>query len=113
MGVGPRFLVAQAGREFAGKRGPSPMSKPNRWVIAPTLLVVGRYHIVVYPNDHSPPHVHIVGSGHAKFLIGSTPDDVNLLEHEGVQARDLRRIAEVTIDRHRECLAGWRKYRGD
>jgi hypothetical protein len=89
------------------------LRKPKRWVIVPTLFLVGRYRIVVYPNDHSPPHVHIIGSGHAKFLIGNTPDAVILLENEGVPARDLRRIAEVIIDRHHECLDGWRKYHGD
>ena len=79
----------------------------------PTLLLVGGYRIVVYPNDHGPAHLHVVGDGHAKFLIGSAPDDVRLFEQEGISARDLRRIAEAIIDRHRECLAGWRNYHGD
>ena len=78
----------------------------------PTLFLVGGYRIVVYPNDHGPPHVHIVGSGHAKFLLGNAPDDVSLVDNDGISPRDLRRLAEVLIDRHRECLAGWRKYHG-
>ena len=79
----------------------------------PALLLLGRYRIVVYPNDHGPPHVHVVGRGHAKFGIGHTPDAVYLLEQEGVSVRELRRIAKAIIDRHAECLAGWRKYHGD
>jgi hypothetical protein len=79
----------------------------------PALLLVGRYRIVVYPNDHGPPRAHIVGRGHATFLFGNPPDDVSLVENDGVSPSDLRRIAEVIIDRHRECLAGWKNYHGN
>lgn len=79
----------------------------------PTLFQVGSYRIVVYPNDHSPAHVHAVGGGHAKFVLGKTPADVVLVEKDGISARDLRRIAEGIMNRHRECRAGWRKYHGN
>jgi len=79
----------------------------------PTLFVIGSYRIMVYPNDHGPAHVHAVGAGHAKFLLGSEPNEVRLFEQEGISARDLRRIAEAIIDRHPECLSGWREFHGD
>ena len=77
-----------------------------------TLFRVGSYRIVVYPNDHRPAHVHAVGDGHARFELGRGPDEVRLMEQEGVSSRDLRRVARAIIDRHAECLAGWRKYHG-
>lgn len=45
-----------------------------------TLFHVGSYRIVIYANDHSPPHVHAVGDGAAKFELGRTADDVRLVE---------------------------------
>ncbi len=78
-----------------------------------TLFRVGSYRIVVYSNDHRPPHVHAVGEGHARFELGTAPDGVRLTEQVGVSARDLRRIACEIIARHEECLAGWRKHHGD
>jgi hypothetical protein len=77
-----------------------------------TLFRVGSYRIVVYSNDRRPPHVHAVGDGYARFDLGTTAGDVQLIEQDGVSVRDLRRIAAEIIARHAECLAGWRKLHG-
>jgi Domain of unknown function (DUF4160) len=80
----------------------------------PTLFQVGAFRIVVYLNDHSPPHVHAIGAGgHAKFELGRTPDDVILVETVGLSKTSLRRIAAAIVDRHGECRAGWRKHHGN
>jgi len=78
-----------------------------------TLFRVGSYRIVVYPNDHRPAHVHAVGEGHARFELGTNPDEVRLTEQDGVSMRDLRRIAREIMARHAECLAGWRRHHGN
>ncbi len=78
-----------------------------------TLFRIGSYRIVVYSNDHGPPHVHAVGEGHARFDLGQGPDAVCLMEQGGVSIRDLRRIAGAIVDRHAECISGWRKFHGN
>jgi hypothetical protein len=78
-----------------------------------TLFRVGSYRIVVYSNDHRPPHVHAVGEGHAKFELGETPSDVRLTEQDGVPVRELRRIAAEVVARHGECVDAWRKIHGE
>ena len=79
----------------------------------PTLFHVGAWRIVIYPNDHEPAHVHVVGpQGHAKFAIGREPDNVALLETDGVPTPILRRVAVQIIDRHIECLESWRAIHG-
>ena len=79
-----------------------------------TLFRVGRHRILVYTNDHSPAHVHAVGAGgYAKFAIGRSPDDVTLIDTDGISSRDLQRIASEIIDHHAECLAGWERYHGN
>jgi hypothetical protein len=78
-----------------------------------TLFRVGSYRIVLYSNDHRPAHVHAVGEGHARFLLGTSADGVQLIEQHGVPARELRRIAGAITLRHAECLAGWRKHHAE
>ena len=79
-----------------------------------TRFHVGAFRIVVYLNDRSPPHVHVIGAGgHAKFALGRTPDDVMLLETVGLSKSSLRRIAAAIVDRHLDCRAGWRKHHGN
>jgi hypothetical protein len=88
------------------------LHKPIGWVIVATLFLVGRVRIVVYANDHPPPHVHAVNDGHARFALGETPADVHLVECERMSRRELRSIAEAIIARHDECLASWRMIHG-
>ena len=36
----------------------------------PTLLLIKRWRVVIYPNDHRPPHVHVIGpTEHARFEL--------------------------------------------
>lgn len=78
-----------------------------------TLFHVGSYRIVVYSNDHSPPHVHAVGDGHAKFDLGATASAVRLTEVDGIPVRDVRRIAAMIAKHHAECLAAWERIHGN
>jgi hypothetical protein len=81
----------------------------------PTVFAVGAYRIVVYPNDHQPPHVHAVGpGGEARFALGRRPADVRLMDAASTIPRAaMRAITAEVIDRHPECLAKWRKIHGD
>jgi hypothetical protein len=76
------------------------------------LFLVGRVRIVVYSNDHPPPHVHAVGAGRARFELGEVPSDVRLVECDGMSTSELRRITEAIIARHGECLESWRRHHG-
>lgn len=77
-----------------------------------TLFRIAGYRIIIYPNDHRPPHVHAVGEGHARFELGCSPADVHLTEQDGVSTADLRRIAKEIMRRHPQCLACWSKHHG-
>ncbi len=78
-----------------------------------TLFRIRRYRIVVYSNDHGAAHVHVVApDGHAKFILGESPNDVALVETIGITTRDLRAIAAAIIDRHASCRAGWKRFHG-
>jgi hypothetical protein len=77
-----------------------------------TLFLVGRIRIVVYANDHPPPHVHALNDGHARFALGERSADVHLVECERMSRRELRWIAEAIVAHHDECLAFWREIHG-
>jgi hypothetical protein len=76
------------------------------------VIPFGAVRIVVYSNDHPPPHVHAVNDGHARFALGETPADVHLVECERMSRRELRWIAGAIVAHHDECLAFWRKIHG-
>jgi hypothetical protein len=45
----------------------------------PTVLRLGSLRIVIYPNDHGPAHVHVIGQGHrAVFNLNCSAGPLNL-----------------------------------
>jgi hypothetical protein len=79
----------------------------------PTLFSVGAYRVVIFVNDHAPPHVHALGpDGHARFALGVSPEGVVLLESSGIPRRALARIAAEIIDRHAQCRWRWENFHG-
>lgn len=78
------------------------------------LFAVGAYHVVVFPNDHTPAHVHALGpGGYAKVELGRNPNEVALIETDGISSANLRRIVARIIDQHGVCLDGWRRFHGN
>jgi hypothetical protein len=49
-------------------------------VFVPTVLGLHELRVVIYPNDHRPAHVHVIGSDHeAVFRLGCPDGPVKLL----------------------------------
>lgn len=69
--------------------------------------------VVVYPNDHRPAHVHVIGLGHeAVFVLNSSKGTAELRENYGFSRHDLAKIALQLIEnlallsREREMIHG-------
>lgn len=79
----------------------------------PTIIRLGRLRIVVYANDHPPPHVHVIGAGaEARFALGGESERPSLIMNEGLSRRELER-ALAAIGRNRELLLQkWRELHG-
>lgn len=61
----------------------------------PTILRLDGVRVVIYPNDHSPPHVHVIGTGcEAVFELRCPHGPVALRESYGFTTRRLRRVAD-------------------
>ena len=80
----------------------------------PTILHIDGLRVVIYPSDHTPAHVHVIGEGcEAVFHLGASDGRVELRENYGFAARRIRAI-RTALMRHREKLMeAWRHYHGE
>ncbi|HEX7730485.1 MAG TPA: DUF4160 domain-containing protein [Terracidiphilus sp.] len=69
---------------------------------------------MVYPNDHRPAHVHVIGQGHeAVYELGRPAHAVTLRENYGFNRRDLARIEAALIRHLDELIAAWEGIHGN
>ena len=75
----------------------------------PTVLRSGGLRVVIYPNDHPPAHVHVLGSGWVVVinLIGPVVREViNFGESEA------RRALRLTMSNKAELMDAWNRLHG-
>ena len=59
----------------------------------PTILSIGGLRVAVYPNDHRPAHVHVIGNGcEAIFRLNCLEGPPALRENYGFSKKELIRI---------------------
>lgn len=77
----------------------------------PTLFVInGKIRIVIFPRDHNPPHVHVIGpEREAKFSI----TEISLIENKGFSTRELKLITSYLTERHELLLEKWENIHGE
>jgi hypothetical protein len=87
---------------------PSPWEFSARIDIVPTVLGFEGLRIMIYPNDHRPAHVYVIGRGcEAVLNLNCTAGPVGLRENYGFWRREIRRIVVVLVQRLVElCRAG-------
>jgi hypothetical protein len=79
----------------------------------PTVLRIGGLHVVVYPNDHRPEHVHVIGQGHeAVFDLNGSKGIIALRENYGFSRRDLARIERGLLGNLALLLSEWEEIHG-
>lgn len=73
-----------------------------------------RLRIVIYTNDHWPPHVHVVGPDReAKVALGEPGEHPTLVTNDGLSRAELV-SALLEIDEQRDLLMQrWREIHGD
>ena len=79
----------------------------------PTVLAIFGLRVVIYPNDHRPAHVHIVGNGcEAVFNLHCPNGPPELYENYGFSRTELTRITnELSADLAALCKH-WRRIHG-
>jgi len=70
--------------------------------------------MVIYPNDHGPPHVHVIGGGNeAVFNLEGSGMAPTLRGSHGFATVELARIADALINRLPELRAEWKRIHAD
>ena len=79
----------------------------------PTVHRFDGLRVVIYPNDHSPAHVHVKGAGgEAVFLLNCPGGPPELRESFGFSLSDVRRIARALVAVVAQLCAAWRSMHG-
>jgi Domain of unknown function (DUF4160) len=66
----------------------------------PTVLQIDGFEVMIYPNDHGPPHVHVFrAEGEVIINIG----DSTVRDAWEMKAKDIRRAQEL-VEQNREFL---------
>jgi len=79
----------------------------------PTVLRIGGFRFVIYPNDHRPPHIHVIGQGHeAVSALGYPSGPVLLRENYGFPRLVLKKIAELVEGHLGELCGAWEGLHG-
>ena len=79
-----------------------------------TIFRVRGLRVVIFSNDHGPPHVHVIGpAAEAKIALGHTGAHAALISNNGFSPT-LLAAALTEIDRNQALLAQrWRDIHGD
>jgi hypothetical protein len=79
----------------------------------PTVLRFHGLRVVIYPNDHRPAHVHVMGKGcEAVFRLNPPSGPPDLRENYGFSERDLAMIATEIGQEVAKLYEQWRVIHG-
>lgn len=80
----------------------------------PTLMRIGGLRVVIYPNDHRPPHVHVIGAeGEAVFILNCPDGPPGLRGSQGFTTAELNRIASALQAALPMLCSEWERIHGD
>ena len=80
----------------------------------PTVLpVLKGWRVVIFPNDHLPPHVHVIGAEeHARFELLCDLGQVRLLSNIGFGLRQLKLIEAYLLNHLAHLCSEWGRIHG-
>jgi len=79
----------------------------------PTVLRIGSWRVTIYPNDHRPAHVHVIGNHHeAVYELSARMNSAVLRENYGFSSRDLVRIQGVLNENLAALVSAWESIHG-
>jgi hypothetical protein len=79
----------------------------------PTVLRLPGLRVVVYPNDHRPAHVYVIGSDdEAVFRLGCPDGPVELRENYGFRRGQVSLIVAAPTERLADLCKAWEEIHG-
>ena len=68
--------------------------------------------VVIYVDDHPPPHVHVLGDGEAKIRLVGADGRPELIESSGMKLGDVRKALEAVTEAQPMLLDEWSRIHG-
>jgi hypothetical protein len=79
----------------------------------PTVLRLGGLRVVVYPNDHRPAHVHVIGNDYEAVLrLNCSSGPVELRENYGFPQSEITAIKNALASRLEVLCKAWEQIHG-
>jgi hypothetical protein len=80
----------------------------------PTVHRFRGFRVVIYPNDHRPPHVHVIGADlEAIFELNCPDGPARLRENYGFSFREITQVEAELIYHIDKLCAAWRSIHGE
>jgi hypothetical protein len=79
----------------------------------PTILRFDGFRVAIYPNDHRPAHVHVIGSEcEAVFQLNCPDGPVELREDYGAARRQIKNFERELMKNLGQLCRAWEKIHG-
>ena len=79
----------------------------------PNILKLDGLIVVIFPNDHRPAHVHVIGNGCETVFKLHCPDGPpELRENHRCKERELNKMHDVLIENLAYLCSEWRRLHG-
>ncbi len=76
----------------------------------PIILITKNLKICIYPKDHEPPHVHVIGPDcEAKINIHT----LECFSNYGFSVKDIKRISAFVEENLDLIIEAWEEYHGE
>ena len=70
--------------------------------------------MVIYPNDHRPAHIHVIGGGReAVFNLNCPAGPAVVRENYGFSLPEINRIEHALLEHVEQLCAAWGRIHGD
>lgn len=80
----------------------------------PTILRLGGLRVMIYPNDHRPAHVHVIGpAGEAVFLLNCPAGPPELRDNYGFSLSEANHIAGELMNVLAKLCKEWSQLHGN
>ncbi|MEC3910199.1 DUF4160 domain-containing protein [Sphingobium sp. CR2-8] len=78
----------------------------------PTVLREGNLRVVIYTDDHPPPHVHVFGEGETKIALLAPEGGADVVRIVGADRRESRRALQIVREKRDYLLERWKAIHG-
>jgi hypothetical protein len=78
--------------------------------MSPTVVRQDGYQLIIFTNDHPPPHVHVRHSGR---VARARLKPIEILHNSGYNARELSKIRAIVEEHQALLLEAWFELHGE